>query len=320
MKTIKIKFTDFWPGFNYQNNYFTKLLSQKYDVQISDEPDYVIASVAGNDYLKYDCIRIWYSGENLHPDFDLFDYGISFDDRLKMDDRYIRYPIYCLNENRWEAAKHKHEINEQNYFKKHSRFCNFVYSNGKNAMAFRENIFQELSKYKKVDSGGRLHNNIGGPVADKADFMPNYKFTIAVENTSAPGYTTEKLLDAWAYGTVPIYYGNPDIGKEFNEEAFINCHKYNSIEEIVAQVKELDEDDEKFMAMMKASILREDCYAANYEEKLLNFFSNIFEQEYEKAFRRDRFGYGKIYEERIRRMATYSIDGIYHFLQKIKGK
>ncbi|MGN0428146.1 MAG: glycosyltransferase family 10 domain-containing protein [Agathobacter sp.] len=320
MKTIKIKFTDFWPGFNYQNNYFTKLLSQKYDVQISDEPDYVIASVAGNDYLKYDCIRIWYSGENLHPDFDLFDYGISFDDRLKIDDRYIRYPIYCLNENRWEAAKHKHEFDEQDYFKKHSRFCNFVYSNGKNAVPFRENIFQELSKYKKVDSGGRLHNNIGGPVEDKADFMPNYKFTIAVENTSAPGYTTEKLLDAWAYGTVPIYYGNPDIGKEFNDEAFINCHKYNSIEEIVQRVKELDEDDEKFMAMMKASILREDCYAANYEEKLLNFFSNIFEQEYEKAFRRDRFGYGKIYEERIRRMATYSIDGIYHFLQKIKGK
>lgn len=320
MKKIKIKFMDFWPDFNYQDNYFTRLLQTRYEIQISDEPDYIICSVMGTDYLKYNCVRIWYSGENLHPNFDLFDYGISFNDRLHLDDRYIRYPIYCLNEYQWNLAKHKHEFDEKEYFSKHNRFCNFVYSNGKNAMAFRENIFYALSEYKKVDSGGRLHNNIGGPVIDKDLFVPNYKFTIAVENTSAPGYTSEKLLDAWAYGTIPIYYGNPDVGKEFNEDAFINCHKYRSMDEIVARVKELDEDDEKFMEVMKTPILNEQCYAANYEKNLLDFFSNIFDQELEQAYRRDRFGYGKIYEERMRRMSTYSIDGLYQSIRKLKGK
>ena len=80
MKKLKIKFTDFWPGFDPYNNFILNKFSNKYDVEISDDPDYVIYSVFGWDFLNYyDCVRIFFSGENVRPDFNMCDYAIGFD-------------------------------------------------------------------------------------------------------------------------------------------------------------------------------------------------------------------------------------------------
>lgn len=51
---IKIKFTDFWPGFDDYHNSFIEVLERKYDVEISDEPDYLIFSIFGYDHLAYE--------------------------------------------------------------------------------------------------------------------------------------------------------------------------------------------------------------------------------------------------------------------------
>ena len=58
-----------------------------------ENPDYLIYSCFGKDFLTYNCIRIFYSGENMVPDFNLCDYGISFF-YLEFEDRYIRYPNF----------------------------------------------------------------------------------------------------------------------------------------------------------------------------------------------------------------------------------
>ena len=65
MKKIKIKYVDFWPSLNPEDFIFTKLLRKHFEVEISDNPDYIFYSLIGNkDYLNYDCIRIFYTGEN----------------------------------------------------------------------------------------------------------------------------------------------------------------------------------------------------------------------------------------------------------------
>ena len=43
--TIKINFKDFWENFDPKNNFFTNILRKKYDVEISDKPDYLFYSV-----------------------------------------------------------------------------------------------------------------------------------------------------------------------------------------------------------------------------------------------------------------------------------
>ena len=74
------------------------------------------------------------------------------------------------------------------------------------------NFFQRLSRRKRVDSGGRAFNNIGGPIPAgspaKLDFLRAYKFNLAFENASLPGYTTEKIVEAYVryikgWATIP---------------------------------------------------------------------------------------------------------------------
>ena len=47
-------------------------------------------------------------------------------------------------------------------------------------------------------------------------------FSIAIENDSYETYFTEKLLDCFATGTVPLYIGAPDIGDHFDSNGIIN--------------------------------------------------------------------------------------------------
>lgn len=53
MKTIKVKFVDFWENFDPRNNFIANIISQKYQIELSDTPDYLIFSVFGYDNIDY---------------------------------------------------------------------------------------------------------------------------------------------------------------------------------------------------------------------------------------------------------------------------
>ena len=53
------------------------------------------------------------------------------------------------------------------------------------------------------------------------DYAEKLGIKIAFENTKFPGYVTEKIIEAWASGTIPIYYGDPEIEKYFNLKFFV---------------------------------------------------------------------------------------------------
>lgn len=69
-------------------------------------------------------------------------------------------------------------------------------------------FIKRLNKYKKIYMDGKYNNKVGGPVNNKIKFLSIYKFSIANENTSADGYSSEKKIDSILSGTIPIYYGN----------------------------------------------------------------------------------------------------------------
>ncbi len=296
MKKIKIKFVDFWNGFDIYDNIFVDCIKKKYDIEFSDNPDYIIYSVFGNEYLNYNCVRIFYTGENIRPDFNLCDYALGFD-YIDFEDRYMRLPLYLFNHYRKDLdnAINKHNLDKDKVLGK-KLFCNFVYSNG-NADKKRTEFFNMLNEYKKVDSGGKYLNNIGGPIEDKFAFQKKYKFSIAFENSSTSGYTTEKLIQAVAAGTIPIYWGNPNIYKEFNTKSFINCHEYDTFYDVIEKVKEIDNNDELFFKIIKEPFV-EEYIIKDYFEKLQKFFDNIFSKE--NASKRLDILHGKNYENRVR--------------------
>jgi hypothetical protein len=299
LKKIKVAFTDFWPGFSCDNNYFIDTLNRYYDIEMVKEvgkAEYLFYSTFGDEHLKYDCVKIFYTGENLVPDFNLCDYAIGYE-HMQYGDRYIRMPLYVTG----YRADYKRMLEIRGKINGREKFCSFVASNGKQADPTRTAIFDKLSEYKRVDSGGRYLNNIGQPdgVKDKRAFQEQYKFSMAVENSSHRGYCTEKIVQAFAAGTIPIYWGDTDIGTYFNEKAFINCHRYESLDDVLKVVKEIDNDDKKYQAMLREPVITDENQRVEaYEKSFVIWIRNIMDQPLEKAYRRNLYGWGLGYKNR----------------------
>lgn len=202
-------------------------------------------------FLKYystgnNRVFIFITGEAVAPDFNIFDYAIVYNWELKDTERVFRIPPFY----RYVGKTLKNSYSKDNQKR---NFCNFIYSNS-SANPFRDKLFYKIFEYKKVDSLGKHLNNVGMPTTRhfnnwqelSVEMKSRYKFSIACENELYPGYTTEKLLTSFDAHTIPIYWGNPVVGKEFNEKAFINCHSYNNLDEVIDRIKEIDENDEIF--------------------------------------------------------------------------
>jgi hypothetical protein len=72
-------------------------------------------------------------------------------------------------------------------------------------------------KHKNIDFFGKYFN----PFNKKEDVLIDYMFSITIENDSYSTYYTEKIMDCFATGTVPIYLGAPDIGSLFDTDGII---------------------------------------------------------------------------------------------------
>lgn len=81
----------------------------------------------------------------------------------------------------------------------------------------RNEYLHELMEHIAVDSYGKVAHNAdldddrGGK--SKLAAISGYRFTLAFENSIAPGYVTEKLYQPLFAGSVPIYRGAPDVAR-----------------------------------------------------------------------------------------------------------
>jgi len=257
MNKLKIGFTDTFDG---TADFFTEVLSQKYEVIRDDvNPNFLIFGDEnfGTRNLGYDMnkvTKIFYTGENRRPWNYQCHFAITFD---HLDtDRLYRMPLYVLNMWYLEKRLGMTPVFEQYRMPfdldRKTEFCGFVNSNPN--CVERNTFFHNLSQYKRVDSGGPLFNNIGYVlprddmgIKHKLDFFSTKKFSIAYENGSYPGYATEKMLEAYVGGTVPIYWGSPTIDIDFNPRCFLNRHDYVSDEEFIKKIKEVDETPSKYL-------------------------------------------------------------------------
>ncbi len=262
---LKIQFSDFWHGFNPYGNLFTHLLNEYYEVELSDQPDILIYSVYDFDFINYKCPKIYYTGENTRPNFRECDYAISFD----YDDyggKNLRLPLYRWRGDLKDLCKKKHS---EVIAPQKTKFACMVVSNG--SCAERNRFFELLNQYRQVDSGGKYLNNVGGPVKDKMQFIKDYKFVLSFENSSYPGYTTEKIVEPMIVNSLPVYWGNPDIGRDFNTKSFINVHNYSSFERAVEEIVRIDRDEQLYLHYLSQPWFKDNHFP---EELEYSFFAN----------------------------------------------
>lgn len=289
MKKIKVKFIGFWAGFSDEDNIFINALKKHFDVELSDEPEYLFYSTFlpnEFDFALYDCVRIFFSGENASPDFNYCDYAISFDS-ITYNDRYLEYKVFTDDDMVYDAL-HKHENISEADFAKRENFCNFIVGNS-TAMPERKALFDTINEYKTVSSAGTYLNNTGF-VADnyekKLAFQRTCRFSVTCESVSQCGFVTEKILHAFAAGTVPVYYGDSDVTKIFNPKAFINCHDFDSFDDVIKEIDRIENNPPLWAEMVSAPAFLDGEYIDKKHREFEAFLFNIMNQDYEKAFRR----------------------------------
>jgi hypothetical protein len=67
---------------------------------------------------------------------------------------------------------------------------------------------------------------------DKLATICNYRFNLCLENCEYPGYLTEKIFDAMLAGTVPVYWGAPDVTDFIPQECFIDLRSFSDWDEL----------------------------------------------------------------------------------------
>jgi len=319
MDKIKIGFKYFPREASKKDNYFKNLLTKNFDIKESKEPDFLLFSTFNKKNSKEIPIingnfkKIFWTGENIRIDMNKCDYAFGFDYEEDIKSKnYLRLPLYAYYGAGENLLKKDKPIN---IAKQKNKFCNYTYSkDAKERVAF----FKELTKYKSIDAPGKSMNNmhpiitqkhkylikpiqaleksltkkntlsalisrhIGNWREDVINFQKQYKFTIAFENSSYPGYTTEKIYHPMLANSIPIYWGNPEIERDFNEKSFINYHKHNDLKKTADVVIDLDTNDKKYIKM-----LAEPWFNQNKpnkwcdKERIVRQFSKIFGEKNE---------------------------------------
>jgi alpha(1,3/1,4) fucosyltransferase len=290
-RTLRIGFSDMWDSFNPEYNFFTLLLEeaakhstpsliiQGLDIQgNSASPDLLIFGPFGETWKSFpDVPKVHFTGENSPPvqGTNVF-LNLGFPHMDMVDDSYLRLPLWIL-EIDWFGADPQRIRNPKpisidrctkvfpEELERKKKFCAFVVSNPSNPL--RNAAFHWLSSYKDVDSAGALFNTVGPVLAagpgggggelKKHEFLKDYKFALTFENSSAPGYCTEKLLHAKASGCIPIYWGDPKVNRDFDTKSFLHVQDVTSPNDLIDAVRKIDEDEELYKKMFMTPALDE---------------------------------------------------------------
>ena len=153
----------------------------------------------------------------------------------------------------WIANEHR-DI----HMKSQMRFCSMISSKKNLCKGHQDrfdlyNLIKEFGDPSENNPNPSVHvfgsivekpfgasENLNEKWHDKSEALCPFVYSIVMENDRYPGYFTEKLTDCFVTGTVPIYYGAPDIGDYFDADGIIQA---NSVDEIINTLRFLWEEE-----------------------------------------------------------------------------
>jgi hypothetical protein len=252
----KLCVVNFWEG-AFDGDFFDFFFRTAFDgVIYTDNPheaDLVVTSVFGN--VRTDPAKtLAFIGENIRPSFIGYGHSLSFDWDT-YDGRNHRLPLW-YSRLAWKGFEqkprrdnmHNHGYEQLIDIKSLMRrrkldmagkdkFCAMIAGNPE---GLRINLYNSISKYKQVDGYGNMFNR---PLRkSKFALLPEYKFCLCPENSVYDGYVTEKLIDAYAGGCLPIYSGTMSVDCDFNFKAFLNYIDSKEMSTFVKCISEYDEE------------------------------------------------------------------------------
>ncbi|OWZ15646.1 Alpha mannosyltransferase [Phytophthora megakarya] len=148
------------------------------------------------------------------------------------------------------------------------RFCAYLYA--RCDRPYREYMFDLLNAMEPVDALGVCAGSTRAPDSsfkasryfkwfndEAVTLYQGYKFVVAFENSAEPGYVTEKLVNPFLAGSIPIYWGNSTTARQiFNPDTFIDCGRFESLEDCAAFVLQVHKSPELYTEMRRESPIR----------------------------------------------------------------
>lgn len=265
----KICVVNFWER-AFDGDFFDYFFRMAFnDLTYTDNPheaDLVVTSVFGNVYTD-PAKTLAYIGENIRPSFVGYNHSLSFDYDT-YGGRNFRLPLWYARL-AWDGFEQKpRHDNTHNHgyeqlipikqltqprkldIKAKDKFCALIANNPE---GLRINLYNSISEYKQVDGYG---NMFGNPLRkSKFAILPEYKFCLCPENSVYDGYITEKLIDAYAGLTVPIYSGDASVAEDFNYRAFLNYQEIKDVEALVNYLIDYDENLEWYQDMYEEPLI-----------------------------------------------------------------
>lgn len=209
---------------------------------------------------------VWYTGENERPPLIDFDLSISFDQADKTT-KNVYFPLALMGLNWWgeqayaETPEYKRLgtsitpgqavlSRAANTGNRLGFACAFIGRPEPSRLrAIR--VLEELTG-QKVDVFGKQGKRTQEP---KIEIASNYRFMVCFENDAYPGYVTEKTLEAWACGSIPIWDGI-DQHEILNEEALINLRNFDNLAQMVDHVRHLNSNELELSKVADRPILK----------------------------------------------------------------
>lgn len=210
--------------------------------------------------------HIWITGENIRPPLCGYDLTVSFDtDPFGGTNVYFPLMLEFLswtqywNSPTWLADTSRgvprldalslcqprtSSVSERKGF-----VCAFI----GNPEPVRLRAIESLRRHGDVEVFGSA---VGRPVPSKAEIAKDYRFMLAFENDIYPGYVTEKALEAYACGCIPLWRGD-DAAKLLTPAAIVNASNFQTLDEFADHVANLDEDLEQLDHMASSPLLSE---------------------------------------------------------------
>lgn len=110
-----------------------------------------------------------------------------------------------------------------------------------------------------------------GACESKYEVLSRYRFSLCFENMAMKGYLTEKIFDCLYAGAIPLYLGAPDISELVPGEAYIDCRRFASWEEMWREVCGMSDQAVESMRQAGRAFI-EGPHGMRYYNSLLDIF------------------------------------------------
>lgn len=118
-----------------------------------------------------------------------------------------------------------------------------------------------------------------GVAQSKSSTLGNYTFALCFENSIMTGWITEKLFDCFYAGTVPVYWGAPEITDYVPENCFIDMRKFPNYAELRTFLKSLTAEEITAYKENARNYLASEMFKPFRKETFAQLIQNTIEQD-----------------------------------------